>query len=126
MCTGGRVLHHLKHNVWRPECHVVIVGFQAYGTLGRRLVDGTESIRLWGETIKVNAPIHTVGGLSAHADQAGLLDWYAGFQNRPPVWLIHGEPHAQAILAERLRDTGTVVAVPELGQTLDLATMSSE
>ncbi|HSG66524.1 MAG TPA: MBL fold metallo-hydrolase, partial [Gammaproteobacteria bacterium] len=73
MCTGGRVLHHLKHNLWRSQCHVVIVGYQPTGTLGRQLVDGADYVRLWQQTIKVNAKIHTIGGLSAHADQAGLL-----------------------------------------------------
>lgn len=103
MCTGGRILHHLKHNVWRSEAHVMIVGFQAYGTLGRRLVDGAETIRLWGEEIRVNAQIHTVGGLSAHGDQTDLLDWYGAIGNRPPVYLIHGEPKAQEPLAEKLQ-----------------------
>ena len=121
MCTGGRVLHHLKHNVWKSRCHVMIVGFQAHGTLGRRLVEGTDYIQLWHETIKVNAKIHTVGGLSAHADQTGLLDWYTGFRNRPPVWLVHGEPHAQNALASVLRGKrGATVHIPKLGDTLEL------
>ena len=121
MCSGGRVLHHLKHNLWRPECHVVIVGFQAYGTLGRRLVDGADYVRLFRETIKVNATIHTVGGLSAHADQSGLLAWYAGFENRPPVWLVHGEERAQKVLAGELRERGAEVTIPGLGENLNLA-----
>ncbi|NNC65885.1 MAG: MBL fold metallo-hydrolase, partial [Gammaproteobacteria bacterium] len=121
MCTGGRVLHHLKHNLWRSQCHVVIVGYQANGTLGRLLVDGADYVRLWGQTIRVNAKIHTIGGLSAHADQAGLLDWYAGFENRPPVCLVHGEPEAQHVLATRLReDHGADVSVPGLGETRQL------
>jgi metallo-beta-lactamase family protein len=121
MCTGGRILHHLKNNLWRPQCHVVIVGYQPTGTLGRQLVDGAEYIRLWQQTIKVNATIHTIGGLSAHADQAGLLAWYAGFKNRPPVCLVHGEPQAQAILADRLRqDHGAEVVLPRRGETRTL------
>lgn len=121
MCTGGRVLHHLKHNVWKARCHVIIVGFQAHGTLGRRLVEGTDYIRLWNETIRVNAKIHTVGGLSAHADQSGLLAWYAGFRTRPPVWLVHGEPQAQHELARVLRARhDALVHVPKRGATLDL------
>jgi metallo-beta-lactamase family protein len=99
MCTGGRILHHLKHNVWKPGCHVVIVGYQAAGTIGRRLVDRAEHIRLWHETIRVNAKVHTVGGLSAHADQSGLVQWYGHFDGRPPLTLVHGEPHAQAALS---------------------------
>ncbi len=103
MCTGGRIKHHLKHNIWREHCHIMIVGFQARGTLGRSLVDGARHIRLWGETIQVNAKIHTIGGLSAHADQRGLLDWYSHFQNCPRVALVHGEPVAMETLARRLR-----------------------
>jgi len=91
MCNGGRIKHHFKHNIWRRNCHVVISGFQARGTLGRSLVDGAKHIRLWGETISVAATIHTVGGLSAHADQDGLCEWYRHFKNRPPLLLVHGE-----------------------------------
>ncbi len=121
MCSGGRILHHLKHNLWRPECHVVMIGFQAQGTLGRRLVDGAERVRLWGETIKVAAKIHTVGGLSAHADQGGLLRWYGAFANRPPVCLVHGEPGAQQALAAALRSAyGADVRTPGRGDVVDL------
>lgn len=103
MCSGGRILHHLKNNVWRPQCHLVIVGYQAIGTLGRRLVDGADEIRLWGDTYRVRAQRHTIGGLSAHADQADLLDWYGSFGDRPPVYLVHGEERAQRPLLDRLR-----------------------
>lgn len=121
MCTGGRVLHHLKHNLWKPECSVVIVGFQAYGTLGRRLVDGASQVRIHGEEIRVNARIHTIGGLSAHADQAGLVDWYRKFAGAPPVYLVHGEPGAQAGLAEAItRATGQKPEIPEFGERVDL------
>jgi metallo-beta-lactamase family protein len=124
MCSGGRILHHLKHNLWRSECHVVMIGFQAEGTLGRRLVDGAQHVRLWGETIKVAARIHTVGGLSAHADQAGLIDWYGGFVNRPPVCLVHGEPGAQHALAGALRAKyGADVRVPARGDVVDLGAL---
>lgn len=121
MCTGGRIRHHLKHNVWRKDCHLVIVGYQAAGTLGRRLVDGARRISLWGETISVRAQVHTVGGLSAHADQAGLVDWYRHFRSRPRVALVHGEPDAIDALAERLHaETGTTVVKPRRGQRIDL------
>jgi len=113
MCTGGRIRHHLKHNVWRRECHVVITGFQARGTTGRALVDGARHIHLWGEEIRVAAAVHTIGGLSAHADQADLKNWYAGFQGRPPVTLVHGEAQALAGLADCLRS--------ELGAPVDIA-----
>jgi metallo-beta-lactamase family protein len=121
MCDGGRIRHHLKHNVWREDCHVLFVGFQARGTTGRALVDGARRIRLWGETVRVAARIHTVGGLSAHAGQDGLVAWYAGFRERPPVALVHGEPQAQEALAERLRaELRAPVRVPTLGERLDL------
>ncbi|GJL68839.1 MAG: MBL fold hydrolase [Nitrospirales bacterium] len=103
MCTGGRIKHHLKHNIWRKQAHVMIVGFQARGTLGRALVDGAKYIRLWGETIQVKAHVHTIGGLSAHADQQGLMDWYHHFEKRPRVVLVHGEPEAMDALAHRLK-----------------------
>lgn len=103
MCNGGRIRHHLKHNLWRNGAHVMIVGYQAHNTLGRQLVDGRKSVRILGEIIRVNAQIHTVGGLSAHADQAGLLAWYGHFERRPPVVLVHGEDSARETLAARLR-----------------------
>ncbi len=121
MCSGGRIVHHLKYNLWRPECHVVMIGFQAAGTLGRRLVDGAEHVRLWQETIKVQARIHTVGGLSAHADQAGLMGWYGAFRNRPRLCLVHGEPAVQQELATKLRtQLRADVHVPARGEVLKL------
>jgi metallo-beta-lactamase family protein len=122
MCTGGRVLHHLKHNLWKPDCQVVIVGFQAHGTLGRRLVEGADTVKIFGEEIRVNARIHTVGGLSAHADQAGLIDWYANFADAPPVCLVHGEPDAQRSLARAIEaQTGRKPRIPEYLERIDLA-----
>jgi metallo-beta-lactamase family protein len=122
MCEGGRIKHHLKNNVWRNSCRVVIVGYQAHGTLGRRLVDGARNIKLWGETVRVAARIHTVGGLSAHADQNGLVNWYRGFRDRPPVMLVHGEARAQEALRDRLaREAGADVGIATPGQTVDLA-----
>ena len=121
MCNGGRIKHHLKHNIWRSDCHVIIVGYQARGTTGRALVDGAKKIRLWGETIRVAAKIHTIGGLSAHADQAGLLNWYKQFQDTPPVVLIHGEETAKQTFAEMLqKETGAQVTIGERGNHIDL------
>jgi metallo-beta-lactamase family protein len=122
MCTGGRVIHHLKHNLWKTDCQVVIVGFQAYGTLGRRLVDGAGQVRILGEDIRVNARIHTVGGLSAHADQAGLADWYGNFTGAPPVCLVHGEPDSQQALAREIeRRFSRRPVIPAPRERLDLA-----
>lgn len=124
MCGGGRIRHHLKHNVWRANCHVVIVGFQAAGTLGRALVDGAKHIRLWGETIRVAAQIHTVGGFSAHADQAGLLKWYGYYAGSPPVVLVHGEAAPLETLYHRLaRQSEQPVRIAAPGQRLDLANL---
>ena len=121
MCTGGRIKQHFKHNIWRKQCHVIITGFQARGTLGRILVDGAKHIRLWGETIQVNAKIHTIGGLSAHADEFDLRSWYSNFDNRPPVVLVHGEAIALEKLSQTLKsEFGTDVTVAQLGQKIDL------
>lgn len=121
MCTGGRIKHHFKHHIWRQHTHVMIVGFQARGTLGRALVDGARHIRLWGETIQVKAQIHTVGGLSAHADQKGLMDWYGHFKSRPKVVLTHGEPEAMEVLEKQLVDTfGADVVRPAFKQKIAL------
>ena len=121
MCTGGRILHHLKHNAWRRETHIVIVGFQAMGTIGRMLVDGARHIRLWGETIRVGAQVHTIGGLSAHGDQQALCNWYGQFAGHPPVALVHGEAAARDVLAQRLRDDYAArVWTPAPGASIDL------
>ncbi|MEL6449467.1 MAG: MBL fold metallo-hydrolase [Pseudomonadota bacterium] len=125
MCNGGRVLHHLKHNLWRRNAHVVIVGWQAPGSLGRRLVDRHDSVRIHGETIRVRAQIHTVGGLSAHGDAADLSRWYGGLGGTPPVWLVHGEPDSGEALADRLqRDHGCRVTQPRPGDRINLDTLA--
>ncbi len=122
MCTGGRIKQHLKHNIWRKECHLVITGFQARGTTGRALVDGAKRIRLWGETVNVSAAVHTIGGLSAHADQAALKNWYGNFEGRPPVVLVHGEEKAIEGLADCLRQQlSAPVHIARKGEKLDLS-----
>jgi metallo-beta-lactamase family protein len=125
MCEGGRIRHHLKHNVWRSGTHILMVGFQARGTLGRQLVEGAESIRLWGEEMRVAATTHTIGGLSAHADQKGLLDWCHGFSGRTTFVLVHGEPEARDALEVLLRqERGPRVLTPELGSRLNLTALT--
>jgi metallo-beta-lactamase family protein len=104
MCEGGRIRHHLRHNLGRGNAHLVFVGYQAQGTLGRRLVDGAPRVRLFGDEIEVRAQRHTIGGLSAHADQRGLAEWYAGIAGHPPVYLVHGEDRAREALARLLHE----------------------
>jgi metallo-beta-lactamase family protein len=120
MCTGGRIVHHLKHNLARPECDVVFTGFQAQGTTGRAIVDGRDYVRIHGSPVKVAARVHTLGGFSAHGDQQDLLRWHAAIPGQPPVWLVHGEASAAEGLRDalRARGVGAEIAVP--GITLDL------
>ncbi|OWF65462.1 MBL fold hydrolase [Polynucleobacter hirudinilacicola] len=105
MCDAGRIVHHLASNLPREQNAIIITGFQAYGSLGRRLVDKAKKVRLFGEEVLVKASIHTIGGLSAHADQAGLLDWLKGFEVPPKsVFVVHGEPESSSVFAECIRD----------------------
>ncbi len=105
MCDAGRIVHHLASNLPRAQNAIVITGFQAYGSLGRRLVDKVQKVRLFGEEVAVKASIHTIGGLSAHADQAGLLDWLRGFEQEPKtVFVVHGEPESSSVFAEAIRE----------------------
>jgi metallo-beta-lactamase family protein len=121
MCEGGRVRHHLKHNLWRPECSIIFVGFQAQGTLGRRIVDGAKSVEIWGEEIAVRARVWTIGGFSAHGDQRELLAWLSAFKSRPTVFVTHGEERASLAFADLVRSRyGFTVHVPEPGGTYAL------
>jgi len=118
MANGGRVRHHLANNLADRRCHVVFVGYQAQGTLGRLLVNRVPRVRLFGHEIEVRAQIHTVGGLSAHADQQALLDWYGTGPARPPVMLVHGEDPARDTLADELRRRYQCeVSLPRPGMT---------
>jgi metallo-beta-lactamase family protein len=100
MCDSGRIKHHLKHHLWRKESHIVIIGYQGEGTIGRKLVDGAKMVRLFGEEIAVKAHIHTLGGFSAHADQKGLLEWLSHFNNPLlEVFVNHGEEKVSTELA---------------------------
>ncbi len=120
MCNAGRILHHLKYNLWKPETHVIIVGYQGYGTLGRRLVDGAEQVRIFGEDIAVKATIHTLGGFSAHAGQKDLLNWFSHLAPaKPKLFLIHGENGPRSALGNKIKEIyGTVANYPELNEEI--------
>lgn len=121
MMTGGRIKHHLKHNIWRSDCHLIITGYQAGGSLGRQIVEGAKNIRLWGERIRVKAKIHTIGGLSGHTDQKGLIEWYSNFKGRPPVFLVHGEADTMRVLQDKLKaDLNAPAHIAKAGETIDL------
>lgn len=102
MCTGGRIRHHFKHRLWYRNTHVVFIGYQARGTLGRLLVDGIKRIKLYNDPISVKATIHTLGGFSAHAGQSDLLNWASHFTNKPRFYLVHGEVENMEKLAAAL------------------------
>lgn len=121
MCTGGRIRHHLKHNLWRRNAHVVIVGYQSIGTPGRALVDGAKTYRIGGEEITVKASIHTLGGFSAHASQSQLTSWLSHFKKpKPQVYLIHGEAEAKEALQKHLSTEGWQVKIPVEKQTIEI------
>ncbi len=121
MCNGGRIRHHLKHNVWRRNAHVIIIGYQAQGTPGRALVDGARTFNIGGEKIEVNASIHTLGGFSAHASQSQLLDWALQFKEpRPRLYLIHGDAEAKAALSTRFHHQDWPARIPEYGESISL------
>lgn len=121
MADAGRIRHHLKHNLWRPEAHVAIVGFQAQGTLGRRLLEGAQTVRLFGEDVAVKAQVHDLAGLSAHADQAQLMEWASHFKPPKLTLVTHGETEAaltlKGLLETKLHFT---VVVPAKGQIIEL------
>jgi len=121
MCTGGRILHHLKENLWRPQANVVIVGFQAYGSLGRMLVEGADTVKIFGEEIAVKANIHTMGGFSAHAGRSDLLRWFEPLAKcGPKLILTHGEDRGRDPLAAEIEKRhGIVAEKPLLGDVIE-------
>jgi len=124
MCEGGRIRHHLRHNLPREECAVVFTGFQAAGTLGRQIVDGATRVRLFRDDVQVRASVHTIGGLSAHGDQAALLGWLAGFRAPPArAFVVHGELETAVGFAElvRARLSWPSVETPQRGDRIGLA-----
>ncbi|MDR1194670.1 MAG: MBL fold metallo-hydrolase [Peptococcaceae bacterium] len=129
MCDAGRIKHHLKHNLWRPESTVLFVGYQAEGTLGRRILRGESAVRIHGEDIAVKAEIREIADFSAHADQQGLVDWLGGFDRELPkqVFLVHGEPAAMLSLRGRIEgELGLPVTLPEMGAEYDLERIKPE
>jgi metallo-beta-lactamase family protein len=121
MCDGGRIRHHLKHNLWRHECSVIFVGYQGKGTLGRQIVERPRSVRILGEDIALKASIYTINGFSAHADQAELIGWLSFFKNSPEIFIVHGEEETAASFGELVRERfGYTTHVPEKGDVFDL------
>ena len=124
MCEAGRVRHHLKHNLWRPECTILFVGYQAMGTLGRSIVEGADEVKLFGEPISVRAAIMSLPGLSGHADRDGLIEWLDKFEDKPKcVFMVHGDDMSAESLAEYVNKEMKIPAyVPYSGTVFNLAT----
>jgi metallo-beta-lactamase family protein len=128
MCEAGRIRHHLKHNLWRPECTILFVGYQAAGTLGRMLIDGATEVKLFGETVDVRANIQQLPGLSGHADKGGLIEWIEAFDKKPErVFIVHGEDATCNLFAECLKiEHGIKAYAPYSGTRFDLVTNTIE
>ena len=124
MCEAGRIRHHLKHNLWREECTILFVGYQAVGTLGRLLIEGIDEVKLFGEPIAVRASIRTLAGLSGHADKNGLLEWVEGFKEKPRrVFVVHGEDSVCKSFTECLwAEHGIKAYAPYSGTVFNLLT----
>jgi len=122
MCEAGRIRHHLKHNLWRPECTILFVGYQAVGTLGRLIVDGIDEVKLFGESIHIRAEIRKLAGMSGHADKNGLIEWISGFEEKPKkIFVVHGEDSVCEEFAECLRaEYGHRTYAPYSGTEFDL------
>ena len=121
MCEGGRIRHHFKHNLWRPECSIIFAGFQAKGTLGREIVDGAEKVHVLGEEIAVRAKVYTIGGFSAHADQKELLEWLGAFYNKPEVFIVHGEESTSLEFEKAVKEKfGVITHVPTKGEEFEI------
>jgi len=122
MCTAGRIKHHLKHNLWRKESSIVFVGYQANGTLGRRIKEGEKVVKIFGEEIQVNAKICSLEGFSGHADREGIVRWIKSFKNRPKkIFVVHGEEEATEEISKKIEEELKVKTyTPELGETLSI------
>lgn len=128
MCEAGRIRHHLKHNLWRPECTILFVGYQAVGTLGRSIVEGAEEVKLFGESIQVRAQIKKMAGLSGHADKNGLIEWISAFEEKPKkVFVVHGEDSVCTAFTECLKiEHGQRAYAPYSGTEFNLASNKFE
>ena len=122
MCEVGRIKHHLKHHLWEKNSTILFVGYQAPGTLGRKLVDGAKEVKIFGEEIAVNARIEYIEGYSGHADQEWLLNFVYSFTNPPKhIFLVHGEPEGQVVLKEKLEEnTNIPITIPDFGESYEL------
>ena len=122
MCEIGRIKHHLKHNLWNPNSTILFVGYQAPGTLGRKIVDGAKTVKIFGEEIAVNARVEYIEGYSGHADQEWLLNFIYSFINKPKtIFLVHGEPEGQIVLKQKIQGTTEIpVIIPEYGEQYEL------
>ncbi len=121
MCTAGRIKHHLKHNLWREGASIIIVGFQANGTTGRKIVDGATQVKIFRENVSVRAKVFTIGGFSAHADQDDLLEWVSNFESNPRVFVVHGEVSASETLAREIQERlNLTVHIPQWKEQLIL------
>lgn len=122
MCEAGRIRHHLKHNLWRPESTIVFAGYQTAGTLGRALLEGAKEVKLFGEPVAVKAKITKIAGISGHADKNGLLKWINSFTEKPPkrVFVVHGEDSVCTSFAQTLTDSGYIASAPYSGTVFDL------
>ncbi|MDD2396753.1 MAG: MBL fold metallo-hydrolase [Tissierellia bacterium] len=122
MCEAGRIRHHLKHNLWRKEASIVFVGYQAEGTLGRRLLDGEKNVKLFGEDIKVNAEIYNIEGFSGHADKPSLLNWIGGFNEKPGnIFIVHGEKESKEAFAMEVKERfGINSIIPQYNVVYDI------
>jgi len=123
ICEVGRIKHHLKHNLWNPNNTILFVGYQAQGTLGRKIVDGAKTVKIFGEEIAVNARIEYIEGYSGHADQEWLLNFVYSFKSMPKhIFLVHGEPEGQLVLKEKiLENTRIPVTIPSFGEKYELS-----
>jgi metallo-beta-lactamase family protein len=121
MCTGGRIRHHLKHGLWNPKNTVLFVGFQAAGTLGKKILDGAETVKMMGMKIAVKADIREMNSYSAHSDANGLMKWMSYYKQKPRyVFVVHGEPDSCEEMKKKLKKQGFKALIPNLGETIDL------